>query len=118
MVDHYEEKKEPKQKEDPNVVKAETASSWLRTNDMTLESVEKYDMLSKRAPFTFNVCKEKTLSKNVASVAKLPVIFFWLRKPFTFARHKNTGTVAIVTFDFRNNQLIIVCQTLTRHCVD
>jgi hypothetical protein len=91
VIDYYSEKK--KQAEDIEaIVKAETAQSWLRMNDMTLESVEKYEILSRRAPFTFNMTTAKAnATKSTENVCKLPVIFFWLRKPFTFTRQKNTG---------------------------
>ena len=70
----------------------ETSSSWLRLNDLTIESVEKYNSMSSRQPISFDMFKTKAI-KQVGStpVCKLPVMFFWIRKSTTLAMDKNTG---------------------------
>lgn len=90
----------------------ETAKSLLRVNDMTIESAEKYELLSRRTPFTFEMNIKKAAegegeekeaveakrgkSESKSSIrllpCKLPVMFFWLNKPIEFVQHKNTGT--------------------------
>ena len=70
----------------------ETSSSWLRLNDLTIESVEKYNSMSNRQPITFDMYKTKAV-KQVGNtpVCKLPVMFFWVRKTTTLVLDKNTG---------------------------
>lgn len=90
--DQNNNQNEDKQKD--NLNETTSASNWLRINEFTNEAIEKYDMLSKRTPFTFEMYKTKTLKSN-DSVCKLPLMFFWLRKPVNSNRHKNTGTQSI-----------------------
>ena len=90
VVDFYEENNV-----DVNAERAkqtETASTWLRMNDLTIESVEKYNAMSSRLPITFDMFKTKSV-KTVGSTAicKLPVMFFWVRKTVSLALDKNTG---------------------------
>ena len=70
----------------------ETSSSWLRLNDLTIESVEKYNSMSSRQPITFDMYKTKAVTQvGNTPVCKLPVMFFWIRKTTTLALDKNTG---------------------------
>lgn len=77
---------EEDKKETSNV---EMSKTWLRINDMTIESAEKYEMLSKRDPFVFDMTKKIGPTKN--EQCKLPVMFFWLNKPIEYTFNKNTG---------------------------
>lgn len=81
-------------------MKIETAKSWLRVRDMTIESAAKYEVLSRRTPFSFDMAKAKKkeedqaasdTSKSKFDTCKLPVMFFWLNKPVQILHHKNTG---------------------------
>lgn len=94
--------------------KLETSKSLLRKSDMTFESAEKYELLSRRTPFTFDMDKKKVVEDENADVkveeekttkvglksesrssfklpCKLPLMFFWLNKPIEYVQHKNTG---------------------------
>ena len=76
------------------------SSSWLRLNDMSAEAVENYELLSKRTPYTFDMFKNKTV-KSGHGVCKLPIMFFWVRKPWIFKLDKNTGLLKSF-FQFKN----------------
>lgn len=94
--DHeYEDDQESKQRRESK--KIETAKSWLRVKDMENESAAKYELLSRRSPFTFDLFKakkEQDQSENPSSLkssGKLPMMFFWLNKPVESVHHKNTS---------------------------
>ena len=74
----------------------ETAATWLRMNDLTIESIEKYNAMTNRQPITFDMFKTKSV-KTVGNtpVCKLPVMFFWIRKTISLALDKNTGRFLI-----------------------
>lgn len=94
VIDFYAEKNMAFQQQNSRKddSKIETAKNWMCVNDLTIESAETYELLSRRAPFTFDMSKTKSI-KSENSVCKLPVMFFWLRKPVTFLNHKNTGII-------------------------
>lgn len=75
--------------------RADPSAGWLRLNDMTTEAVENYELLSKRIPYTFDMYRNKTV-KTGHAVCKLPIMFFWVRKPWIFKFDKNTGNKKIV----------------------
>ena len=87
VIDFYEtnEKKETQ----------EQSSSWLRLNELTGESVENYELLSKRSPFMFDVFKSSGSKSGAESVCKLPLMFFWTRSPIIEKQDKNTGCQTI-----------------------
>lgn len=82
------------------------SSSWLRLNDMSVETIENYELLSKRTPYTFDMFKNKTV-KSGHGVCKLPVMFFWVRKPWIFKLDKNTGL--FLKNLFKSNKKINQC---------
>lgn len=91
VIDYYDDSDKPKDETNGS----ETAASWLRINDLTIESIEKYSLMSNRLPFNFDMYKKKDLKSPANFVCKLPVMFFWIRKPFVLTHHKNTGISAI-----------------------
>lgn len=73
-----------------------TASAGLvKLSDLTSESYQMYGMLSKRAPFTFAMYKTQDTKAKENNVCKLPLLFFWIRKPWVYKYDKNTGSESI-----------------------
>ncbi len=72
----------------------ENSTSWLRLNDLTEESIANYELLSKRTPFLFDMYNTRITNKgkNGESVCKLPLIFFWIRKPEILKTDKCTSS--------------------------
>ena len=89
VIDFYQSENE---NQNSDVKLTETAASWLRLNDLTIESVEKYNSMSSRQPISFDMFKTKSVKQlGNTPICKLPVMFFWIRKTTTFAFDKNTG---------------------------
>jgi hypothetical protein len=86
VVEYYETNKKSEKTKQQDT----SASSWLRMQDMTTDAVDNYEILSKRIPYTFDMFKNKSIRQGHA-VCKLPVSFFWIRKPWIFKLDKNTG---------------------------
>ncbi len=69
-------------------------SNWLKFGDLTEDSKNIYEMLSKRQPLTFPMHKEMTLkTSNSETIGNLPIMLFWARKPIINRFEKNTGIV-------------------------
>ncbi len=84
----------------------ENSTSWLRLNDLTEDSNVNYDLLSKRTPFLFDMYNTRVTSKikSGESICKLPLIFFWIRKPSILKLDKCTG---IKQINHNNNNKLI-----------
>ncbi len=48
-------------------------------------------MLSKRAPFNFDMYAMNKAKSGNDPLCKLPLMFFWIRKPSILTKDKNTG---------------------------
>ena len=59
VIDFYADEKNEKRQDSKKPNKSESSKSWMRLNEMTIESAENYELLSRRAPFTFDMFKEK-----------------------------------------------------------
>jgi hypothetical protein len=96
----------------------ETSSSWLRLNDLTIESVEKYNSMSSRQPITFDMFKTKAI-KQVGNtpVCKLPAMFFWVRKTTSLVLDKNTG-IFFFCMKFKQSKIFNQFFNINRHPVD
>ncbi len=72
----------------------ENSTSWLRLNDLTEESTSNYGLLSKRIPYLFDMynTRQTLKTKDGESVCKLPLMFFWIRKPESLKMDKSTGS--------------------------
>jgi hypothetical protein len=72
----------------------ENSTSWLRLNDLTEDSTANYAILSKRSPFLFDMynTRQTLKTKDGESVCKLPLMFFWIRKPASLRMDKCTGS--------------------------
>lgn len=72
----------------------ENSISWLRPNDLTEDANKDYGVLSKRSPFFFNMynTRQTVKTKESDSVCKLPLMFFWIRKPSSLKLDKCTGS--------------------------
>lgn len=72
----------------------ENSISWLRLNEFTDDSNSDYSILSKRTPFLFDMYNTRVTnkSKDCDSVCKLPLMFFWIRKPSVLKQDKCTGS--------------------------
>ncbi|CAF0939608.1 unnamed protein product [Brachionus calyciflorus] len=69
-------------------------SKLLNSDNLIEVSVEKYEMLSKRTPMIFEMYRNKAIKSNDI-VCKLPLMFFWVRRPSVLMRDKNTSTQSI-----------------------
>lgn len=74
--------------------KSTDTTKLLVIDEMTEESAEKFDMLSKRVPMSFEMYKTKAISSTDV-VCKLPLMFFWVRKPSILTLEKNTATKSV-----------------------
>ncbi len=73
----------------------QTAANWLTLEDFKEESLEKYAYLSNRTPLSFSVFKTKTAKSTDPALCKLPLMFFWTKRPIELTRNKNTATQSI-----------------------
>ena len=98
VIDYYDEDGKSREKEKEKADGSKTSrkkekDSVLKVHNLTAESSQMYSMLSKRAPFTFTIHKSEGVNKE--EVGKLPLMFFWVRKPWLFKADKNTGTKTV-----------------------
>ena len=72
----------------------ENSTSWLRLNEFTDDSNSDYGILSKRTPFLFDMYNTRVTNKIKGgdTVCKLPLMFFWIRKPSVLKLDKCTGS--------------------------
>lgn len=71
----------------------ENSSSWLRPDEFTEDTHHEYSRLSKRTPFMYDMYNTLQTNKTLEldSVCKLPLMFFWIRKPAARQLDKCTG---------------------------
>lgn len=76
-----------------NELKNLQSSNLLDSNELTDESIKKYETLSKRLPFNFDMYKNK--NENHDPICRLPLMFFWVRKQNIDSCNKATNTQSL-----------------------
>lgn len=93
---HKEDKDEiilENQSETKTELKNLQSSKLLDSNELTDESINRYQILSKRSPFTFEMYKNKNEKND--PICKLPLMFFWVRKQKKDNCNKQTNTQSL-----------------------